>query len=80
MFSDLEPKMNGYQLAWPPLTRGVKGLLILYVAIFAIYPLLAGTLGIREFVVTTFYLSNHGLFNDLYLWQPITYQFLGNLQ
>lgn len=68
--------MNRYQLAWPPLTPGVKGLLILYATIFLFYPLLGGTLGTREFVISTLYLSNQGMFGELYLWQPVSYQLL----
>lgn len=61
------------RVAWPPLTRGIKILLILYGALFLV-TLFSGTLGIKAWMSDHLYLSNEGLLGHLYLWQPLTYQ------
>lgn len=69
--------MNTFnQLQWPPLTRGMKILMGVYFAFFVVHPLFSGSLGIRAFIISNFYLSNQGLIGDLKLWQPLTYQLL----
>jgi membrane associated rhomboid family serine protease len=61
------------RIAWPPLTPGIKLLLIVYGALFVV-TLFSGTLGIEAWMRQTLYLSNEGLLGRLYLWQPLTYQ------
>jgi len=60
------------QFVWPPLTPGLKALLITFSVIYVIHPMFSGTLEIREFIVQTLYLSNEGLLGHLQLWQPLT--------
>jgi membrane associated rhomboid family serine protease len=67
--------MQQVRYVWPPLTLGVKALLILYAACF-VPVLLGGTLGIDGFLVRYLMLSNEGLLGHLYLWQPLTHQWL----
>jgi len=71
--------MNTFsQIQWPPLTRGVKILMGIYFAVFLIHPLLSGSLGISDFIISSFYLSNEGVFGYFKVWQPLTYQVLHN--
>lgn len=67
-------RQGSYQLAWPPLTPGVKALLILYVVCFVVHPLFSGSMGTRAFITEHFYISNAGMLGRLNLWQPLTYQ------
>lgn len=56
------------------MTKGLKILLITYGVLFAVQ-LFSGTLGIKAFIQNTFFLSAEGTLGNLYLWQPLTYQF-----
>jgi len=66
--------MQQYRIAWPPLTTGLKILFAVYGAVFVIDPLFSGSFGYREAFHDLFALSNQGMFDSFYLWQPITYQ------
>ena len=69
------PGFDNVRIAWPPLTRGLKALLIVYASIF-IATLFKGSLGFESFLTDKLYLSWDGLIGGLYLWQPLTYQLL----
>ncbi len=67
--------MQQTRIAWPPLTRGIKFLLIAYGTLF-LFQQFWGTMGVRVFLESALYLSNDGFLGHYYLWQPLTYQFL----
>ncbi len=62
------------RVVWPPFTLGVKILLGVFGAIFVL-TLFKHSLGFEKFIGRTFYLSVEGMFDRLYLWQPLTHQF-----
>ncbi len=61
--------------AWPPLTKGLKALLITYVVLY-IATLFKGSLGFEKIMTSALFLSWEGMFEHFYLWQPLTYQLL----
>ncbi len=63
------------RIQWPPLTSGLKLLLIVYGALF-VATLFKGSLGFEDFLRQKLYLSWEGMFGHLYLWQPLTHQLL----
>ena len=64
-----------YRVAWPPLTPGLKILLGTFAALYVV-SLFRHSLGFDAFLGATFNLSVEGVLGHLYLWQPVTYQFL----